>query len=517
MPVVFHVGGTGDLIDPNYFVNGLPVPPDFHGGDENFRSVDYMGIPVPPAQTLATMIFDGVLERFPGLRIGVMEQGAIWVPSWMRQMESAFEAFVAPRGAPPARSRCARRSTCTARSASRPYPTEDVGWIVEQGGADLVLFSSDYPHVEGGRRPVERFEASLGDAGDDVRRSSTRRTSASSWALPRAASPPEHLAAWARRRVDRTAMTATRRTQRVDRASTMLRSCYIPRKRPMRARRSRTSCYRCRHRHRREPREATVHVAEGADAAVNGHPSDRGAHLGVGLAHGVAHHDACGVGFVASLRHERSHAIVAAGLETLEHLAHRGATGADPDSGDGAGALIQVPDEFLREVGGLPLPPRGAYAVGTLFTRDDDAVDDAARSIVDVACVDEGLRLLGWRDVPVDASGIGPLARPQMPRIRQFFAASVGLTGLDLERRLYVVRRVLEARCVAAGYPRERGPRPLAVEPHPRLQGDADGDPAARLLPGPRATRGSRRRSACSTRGSRPTCCRAGTSPSRSA
>ena len=91
---MFHVGGTGDLIDPAYFRNGLPIPPDFHGGEENFRSVDYMGIPDPPMQTLATMIFDGVLERFPELRIGVIEQGAIWVPSWMRQMESAFEAFV---------------------------------------------------------------------------------------------------------------------------------------------------------------------------------------------------------------------------------------------------------------------------------------------------------------------------------------------------------------------------------------------------------------------------------------
>lgn len=93
IPVVFHVGGTGDLIDPAYFQNGLPVPPDFHGGEENFRSVDYMGIPGPPAQTLATLIFDGVLERFPDLRIGVIEQGAIWVPSWLRQMESAYDAF----------------------------------------------------------------------------------------------------------------------------------------------------------------------------------------------------------------------------------------------------------------------------------------------------------------------------------------------------------------------------------------------------------------------------------------
>ena len=169
VPLVFHVGGTGELIDPNYFVNGLPVPHDFHGGDENFRSVDYMGIPVPPAQTLATLIFDGVLERFPGLRVGVMEQGAIWVPSWLRQMESAFDAFV--RHEARLQDLSLRPSDYVHRQVRfTPYPTEDVGWIVEQGGADLVLFSSDYPHVEGGRRPVERFEASLGAAPDDVRR-----------------------------------------------------------------------------------------------------------------------------------------------------------------------------------------------------------------------------------------------------------------------------------------------------------------------------------------------------------
>ena len=169
IPIVFHVGGTGDLIDPHYFVNGLPVPPDFHGGDENFRSVDYMGIPVPPAQTLATLIFDGVLERFPDLHIGVIEQGAIWVPSWLRQMESAFEAF--HRHEERLQDLSLRPSGYVHRQVRfTPYPTEDVGWIVEQGGADLVLFSSDYPHVEGGRKPIERFEASLGDAPEAVRR-----------------------------------------------------------------------------------------------------------------------------------------------------------------------------------------------------------------------------------------------------------------------------------------------------------------------------------------------------------
>lgn len=168
IPVVFHVGGTGALIEPAYFKNGLPVPPDFHGGEENFRSVDYMGIPRPPAQTLATMIFDGVFERFPSLRVGVIEQGAIWVPSWTRQMESAFDAF--HRHEERLRALSLRPTEYVQRQMRfTPYPTEDVGWITEQSGPDVCLFSSDYPHVEGGRRPIERFEASLGDASPEVR------------------------------------------------------------------------------------------------------------------------------------------------------------------------------------------------------------------------------------------------------------------------------------------------------------------------------------------------------------
>src|SRR5262245_37230088 len=98
LPVVFHVGGglraAGDrLLDRDYFENGGPPVPDFHGGDENFRSIDYMAIPTAPMQSIATLIFDGVLDRFPTLRLGVIEQGASWIPSWMRFMESAFEAF----------------------------------------------------------------------------------------------------------------------------------------------------------------------------------------------------------------------------------------------------------------------------------------------------------------------------------------------------------------------------------------------------------------------------------------
>jgi len=169
IPIVFHVGGTGDLIDAAYFRNGLPVPPDFHGGEENFRSVDYMGIPHPPEQTLATMVFDGVFDRFPDLRLGVIEQGAIWVPSWTRQMESAFDAFA--RHEERIRQLSMRPTDYVIRQMRfTPYPTEDVGWIIEQSGPGVCMFSSDYPHVEGGRRPIERFEASLGDATEAVRR-----------------------------------------------------------------------------------------------------------------------------------------------------------------------------------------------------------------------------------------------------------------------------------------------------------------------------------------------------------
>ncbi len=168
IPVVFHVGGGGKLLDLTYFENGRPIPPDFHGGAENFRSVDYMAIPNPPQQTLATMIFDGVLDRFPDLRFGVIEQGAIWLPSWIRQMESAVEAFA--RHEERLQALQLRPTEYVERQVrATPYPTEDVGWITDQVGPNLCLFSSDFPHVEGGRKPVERFERSLGDRSEEVR------------------------------------------------------------------------------------------------------------------------------------------------------------------------------------------------------------------------------------------------------------------------------------------------------------------------------------------------------------
>ena len=168
VPIVFHVGGGGQLLHPSYFVNGLPPVPDFHGGAENFRSVDYMAIPYPPMQTVATLILDGVLDRFPRLKIGVIEQGASWVPGWMRTLDSAFDAF--RKNEERLQKLSLRPSEFVRRSVRvTPYPAEDVGWIIANAGVEVCLFSSDYPHVEGGRNPLKRFEASLGDTSDEAR------------------------------------------------------------------------------------------------------------------------------------------------------------------------------------------------------------------------------------------------------------------------------------------------------------------------------------------------------------
>src|SRR3989442_371953 len=165
-------------------------------------------------------------------------------------------------------------------------------------------------------------------------------------------------------------------------------------------------------------------------------------------------HDACGVAFVARIAGGASHEVVASGIEALVNLGHRGACGADPDTGDGAGILIQVPDAFLRRVSRLSLPPLGAYGVGIAFLPSE--VEDRARceAITADACHDEGLRVLGWRDVPVEPSAIGATARDALPVIRQLFVAAIGFSGDALERRLYVLRRVIERRAADAGYGR---------------------------------------------------------------
>ena len=162
LPILFHVGGE-EKLNPVYKENGLPPVPDFHGGDDNFTSVSYMPICYSVMQTLATLIFDGVLDRFPRLKWGAIELGASWLPGWMRAMDSAAHAFV--RNEKRLQQLSAKPSEIVRRQVRvTPYPHEDAGWIIANAGQDVCLFSSDFPHVEGGRNPLKRFDESLGDS-----------------------------------------------------------------------------------------------------------------------------------------------------------------------------------------------------------------------------------------------------------------------------------------------------------------------------------------------------------------
>ncbi|HEV7875327.1 MAG TPA: glutamate synthase large subunit, partial [Nocardioides sp.] len=160
-------------------------------------------------------------------------------------------------------------------------------------------------------------------------------------------------------------------------------------------------------------------------------------------------HDACGVAFVATLTGVASHDIVAQALTALRNLDHRGAAGAEVNSGDGAGILMQVPDAFLRDMArdaGFELPPQSAYAVGTAFLPgDDEQVAKTRRRIEEIAS-DEGLAVLGWREVPINPDILGATARGVMPTFSQLFVAGAGsrTTGMALERLAFCLRKRAE-------------------------------------------------------------------------
>ncbi|WP_193607093.1 glutamate synthase large subunit [Nocardioides lijunqiniae] len=156
--------------------------------------------------------------------------------------------------------------------------------------------------------------------------------------------------------------------------------------------------------------------------------------------------DACGVAFVATLTGEASHDIVAKALTALRNLEHRGAAGAEPNSGDGAGILMQVPDAFLRDVVDFDLPPANAYAVGTAFLQGDEARVAETRRRVEEIAAEEGLAVLGWRDVPIDPSVLGATALGVMPAFQQLFVAGARqrVTGMSLERMAYCLRKRAE-------------------------------------------------------------------------
>ena len=182
--------------------------------------------------------------------------------------------------------------------------------------------------------------------------------------------------------------------------------------------------------------------------------SDRAIAATAGLYSAENEHDACGVALVADLAGRRDHSIVRRGLTALLRLEHRGARGAEANTGDGVGILIQVPDAFLREVVAFDLPPVGAYAVGTAFLAADPGKAAAAVARIEELAAEEDLRVLGWRELPtnVEKADIGPSARAAMPAFRQLFLTAResapdgtgGPTDIALERRTYCLRKRIE-------------------------------------------------------------------------
>lgn len=159
VPLLFHVGGGGPLVDPVYACNGHDAERLYTERETPIPTLTYIGIPAPLEMALAALIFDGVFERFPELRCGVIEQGASWVPGLSRRLDAALAEF----GRPGQRARLSLRPSEYLRRQVRitPFAFEDIGWLVDQTGPELYLFGSDYPHDEGGTAPLERFQDAL--------------------------------------------------------------------------------------------------------------------------------------------------------------------------------------------------------------------------------------------------------------------------------------------------------------------------------------------------------------------
>jgi len=165
-------------------------------------------------------------------------------------------------------------------------------------------------------------------------------------------------------------------------------------------------------------------------------------------------HDACGIGFVVNIKGEQSHDIILRGLQVLINLTHRGACGCDPETGDGAGILIQIPHKFFaRECAalGFTLPPPGAYGVGMVFLPVEPRQRLLVEGVLERIAREEGLTVLGWRDAPVNVDAIGRVARASQPYIEQIFIrGSLGMSQDELERKLYIVRKRAESEILAS-------------------------------------------------------------------
>jgi predicted TIM-barrel fold metal-dependent hydrolase len=161
-PFMVHVGPNTHFVAKEYLNNGRPVPPDLIGGGENLRVRDFMVLPFAPQVFLSALVFDGVFERFPKLRGGVIELGAGWVPEFLRMLDVGHKIF--QRSDPQLAELPLKASEYIRRQVRfTPFPGEDIGRLIREAGAELFLFSSDYPHPEGTDDPVGRFEHKMRD------------------------------------------------------------------------------------------------------------------------------------------------------------------------------------------------------------------------------------------------------------------------------------------------------------------------------------------------------------------
>jgi uncharacterized protein len=166
MPFMLHIGAGQIPIEPAWLNNGLKAT-DFLGGGETVHAKDFMLMHTPSELFLSAMVLDGTLEKFPRLRGGCIEQGAMWVVPWLKRLDAAQESFVRTEPAlalPMRASEYARRQL-----RFTAFPTEPLGWMIEQAGPELFLFSSDYPHIEGGRNPLKRFESAMPNTDEDAK------------------------------------------------------------------------------------------------------------------------------------------------------------------------------------------------------------------------------------------------------------------------------------------------------------------------------------------------------------
>ena len=159
VPVIYHLG-SGRMLDPSFLENGREPEPSFRGGDGQVTSIEHVACPHPVMESLAVLIFDGVLARHPDLRVGLAEFSASWVPGWMRLIDSAYVAFKKRE------KRLKDLELLPSEYVKRQvritaFPHEDVGWVISHSSSDMFMFASDFPHIEGGRNPARGLEQSL--------------------------------------------------------------------------------------------------------------------------------------------------------------------------------------------------------------------------------------------------------------------------------------------------------------------------------------------------------------------